>query len=132
MATLNKSLHELDKARNDILQTFTISITEVVVEYEAEMAVSSIIDQLNILVNSLEHAKFSLEKAYNKLTALNQVLCKFTLWLEETESKMGSVIPEEVTLKSFEKIVEFYRVSNNFIHCYYRITFTCMMCTIGH
>ncbi|XP_065889965.1 microtubule-actin cross-linking factor 1-like isoform X3 [Dysidea avara] len=106
VATLKRAFHDLEKARQDIPGDYTDITSEVADEDDAEQTKSSIIDRLYALVESLLTTKSTLEKAHNKLTTMNQALSNFMTWLEDTERKLRSVVPDEVTLKAFEEVTE--------------------------
>ena len=127
MATLKRAFHDLEKARQDIPGDYTDITSEVADEDDAEQTKSSIIDRLYALVESLLTTKSTLEKAHNKLTTMNQALSNFMTWLEDTERKLRSVVPDEVTLKAFEEVTERCNVSNIRLSA-----LVCMLCTIGH
>ena len=111
MATLKRAFHDLEKARQDTPGDYTDIACEVADEDDAEQTKSSIIDRLYALVESLLTTKSTLEKANNKLTAMNQALSNFMTWLEDTERKLRSVVPDEVTLKAFEDVTAQCNVS---------------------
>jgi len=111
VATLKRAFHDLEKARQDSPGDYTDIANEVADEDDAEKIKSSIIDRLHGLAESLLTTKSMLERANNKLTAMNQALSNFMTWLEDTERKLRSVVPDEVTLKAFEDVTSRCNVS---------------------
>ena len=55
--------------------------------------------------------KNMLDKANSKLTAMNQSVNAFMLWLEDTERKLRNTSPDKVTLQAFEDVTERCNVS---------------------
>lgn len=94
---LDKALCELEKARQEFYSDNTND------EDEAKQFVCCINYQLKAVMDSLQHTKATLEKAYNKLTKMFQALSKFLAWLEETQQKLKGTWLDDS--KAYKKIV---------------------------
>lgn len=102
---------DLEKTRQDTPGEYSDISGVIADEDDAEQRKTSITDRLRSLEESLMSTKNSLDKAYGKLTTMNQAFNNFMLWLEDTERKLRNVLPNQVTLQAFEEVTERCNVS---------------------
>lgn len=99
MLKLDRAFHELEKARQNGSQSCNDKVTD---KDDAELIVSSIKNQLVVVIESLLHTKSNFEMAYDKLSTMFQVLSKFNLWLEETEKALNRTWPGDMKVNKFK------------------------------
>ena len=112
VAALKRVFLDLEKARQDTPGEYTNIITDTASdEDDAEQRKTAVTERLHTLEESLISTKATLDKAHGKLTAMNQALNNFMLWLEDTERKLRNISPDQVSLQTFEEVAERCSVS---------------------
>ena len=113
VASLKRVYLDLEKARQDTPGEYS-SITDTASdEDDAELCKMAVTDRLHSLEESLMATKNMLDKANSKLTAMNQSVNGFMLWLEDTERKLRNTSPDKVTLQAFEDVTGRCNVSTH-------------------
>ena len=104
---MQKAFNLLEQAREDIPKDYSTTLASEISEIdEAHQLKCSSADKLTDLKFELNQTGSKLNRAYKKISDMNQAILYFERWLNNVEQKAKHACPKQVTDKEFNETIK--------------------------